>query len=61
MKVLSFISNNRLLAQMAQKENAPPIEIQINFIRLIGSYEENGVMNKVVEINENGIINSIFE
>jgi hypothetical protein len=61
MKAFPFNSNNRLLDQMAQKENAPPIEIHINFIRLIGSYEENGVMNKVVEINENGIINSIFE
>ena len=46
---------------MAQKEKAPPIEIHINFIKFIGSYEENGVMNKVAVIKENGTINSIFE
>ena len=58
---LLFTSNKFLFDQIAQKERAPPTEIHINFIKFIGSYEENGEINKVAEINDRGIINSIFD
>lgn len=58
---LPFTSNKFLFDQIAQKERAPPTEMHINFIKFIGSYEENGVINKVAEINDRGIINSIFD
>ena len=48
---LLFTSNKFLFDQIAQKERAPPTEIHINFIKFIGSYEENGEINKVAEIN----------
>ena len=58
---LLLTSNKFLFDQIAQKERAPPTEIHINFIKFIGSYEENGEINKVAEINDRGIINSIFD
>ena len=58
---LPFTSNKFLFDQIAQKERAPPTEMHINFIKFTGSYEENGVINKVTEINDRGIINSIFD
>lgn len=58
---LPFTSNKFLFDQIAQKERAPPTEIHTNFIKFMGSYEENGEINKVAEINDRGIINSIFD
>ena len=58
---LPFTSNKFLFDQIAQKERAPPTEMHTNFIKFTASYEENGVINKVAEINDRGIINSIFD